>query len=206
MTVVTGSTTVNGERSTDSDTDADVDTDIETDTDVNTGTDTLMVKSSNENTGRGDGGIGGLQDFLFRKPNKIFKNLMRSSVKVVQRGMTAFHGVSNKVYNVARKQIGVKRSRGFSSTSAGKSDEVGDGTPVKRQAVAEKKPTGFVKRVAKMLDTGIAGMEEVTDLGLLLGNIGTHKILSKLDGKSGNQEIFKILIKYVGTYLYNTRK
>lgn len=206
MTVVTGSTTVNGERSTDSDTDADVDTDIETDTDVNTGADTLMIKSSNVNIGRGDGGIGGLQDFLFRKPNKIFKNLMRSSVKVVQRGMTAFQGVSNKVYNVARKQIGVKRSRGFSSASAGKSDEVGDGTPVKRQAVAEKKPTGFVKRVAKMLDTGIAGMEQVTDLGLLLGNIGTHKILSKLDGKSGNQEIFKILIKYVGTYLYNTRK
>jgi len=108
---------------------------------------------------------------------------------------------------VARKQIGVKRESVSSSASAGKSDESGGGhrTPAKRQAVMEKKPTGFVKRVAKMLDTGIAGIEQVTDLGMLLGNIGTHKILSKLDGKSGNQEIFKMLIKYVGTYLYNAR-
>jgi len=201
MTAVTGSATVNGEKSTDSD------TDVDTDIDINTGTDTLMIKSSNVNAGSGDGGFGGLRDFLFQKPNKIFKSLIRSSVKVVQRGMNAFQGVSTKVCHVARKQIGVKRYRGSSSASASKSDEVGDGngTPVKRQAVAEKKPTSFVKRVANMLDTGIAGIEQVTDLGLLLGNIGTHKILSELDGKSGNQEIFKILIKYVGTYLYNTR-
>ncbi|XP_060856976.1 uncharacterized protein LOC132934666 [Metopolophium dirhodum] len=203
MTVVAGTATVSGERSSDTDTDADVDTDTDpdadadTDTDTDTDTNTLaIIKSPNVNTGSG-----GLRDFLFGKPNKIFKSLMRTSVRVVQRGMNAFQGVSNKVYHVARKQIGVKRASGSSSTSAGKSDESGDGdrTPAKRQAVAEKKPTGFVKRVAKMLDTGIAGIEQVTDLGVLLGNIGTHKILSKLDGKSGNQEIFKMLIKFVGS-------
>ncbi|XP_022171259.1 uncharacterized protein LOC111034376 isoform X2 [Myzus persicae] len=203
VTVAARSSTVSGGRSTDSDadTDADVDTDTETDTDTEIDTDTAMVPvakpSKPQDTGRG--GLGGLGNFLFRKPNKIFKSLMRTSVRVVQRGMDAFQGVSNKVYRVARKQIGGSRAGGSSSASAGKSDEGSDRTPVKRQADAVKKPTGFVKRVAKMLDTGIAGIEQVTDLGLLLGNIGTHKIMAKLDGKSGNQEIFKMLVKYVGS-------
>lgn len=175
-----GTATVSGEKSTD------------TNTEVNT-------KSSN-----GSGSVGGLRNFLFRQPHKIFNSLMQTSVRVVQRGMDAFQGVSNKVYHVARKQIGAQRTGGSSSASASKSDEGGGTTrtPAKRQAVAVKKPTGFIKRVAKMLDTGIAGIEQVTDLGLLLGNMGTHKIMSNLNGESGNQEIYKMLIKYIGTYTY----
>jgi len=210
VALATGSATAGGGRSTDSDadTDADVDTDTETDTDADIDTDTAVVpvaKPSKLDTDRGS--LGGLGNFLFRKPNKIFKSLMRTSVRVVQRGMDAFQGVSNKVYHVARKQIRGPRGGGSSSASGGKSDEGGGSyrTTVKRQVEAVKKPTGFVKRVTKMLDTGIAGIEHVTDLGLLLGNIGTHKIMANLDGKSGNQEIFKMLIKYVGKYLCDLR-
>ncbi|XP_025191062.1 uncharacterized protein LOC112591454 [Melanaphis sacchari] len=146
---------------------------------------------------------GKLSDFLFGRPNKIFKNLMRSGVRVVQRGMDVFQGVSNKVYRVARKKISGS-STGSSSLSSSKSDEnggnVGGRQPVKRHVkAAPKKPTGFVRSVARMLDTGITGVERVTDLGLLLGNLGTHKIMAQLDGKSGNQEIFNLIIKYVGS-------
>jgi len=179
--MVASAATISSGKSTETDTEAD-------------------TKSSNVDTASGS--VGGLRNFLFRKPNNIFNSLMQNSIKVVQRGMNAFQGVSNKVYRVARKQIVGPHIGGSSSASVGKSGEGSDSIrkPAKRHAVAVKKPTGFVKRVAKMLDTGIAGIEEVTDLGLLLGNIGTHKLMAKLNGKSGNEEIFKILIKYVGTY------
>jgi len=181
VTMMARNATVSGGRSTVTDTEDD-------------------TKSSNVDTGSVS--VGGLRNFLFRKPNKIFNSLMQTSIRVVQRGMDAFQGVSNKVYHVARKQIGGQRTGGSSSASASKSAEGGGNTrtPAKQQAVTVKKPTGFIKRVAKMLDTGIAGIEQVTDLGLLLGNMGTHKILAQLNGESGNQEIFKMLVKYVGTY------
>lgn len=64
----------------------------------------------------------------------------------------------------------------------------------------QAKTNGLGNTVIDLLDTGIGGIEQMTDLGLLLGNIGTHKIRAKLDGQSGNKEILKLLIKYVGEH------
>jgi len=192
VTVVAGAATaVRGGGSSDSDAEMDVLGGDDTATAV------VVGATPNANTGHGK-----IRDFLFGKPNKIFKNLMRSGVKVVQRGMNAFQGVSNKMIHVARRQIGGSSgsSSGSSSQqSSSKSNESGDRKPVKRQAEV-RKPTGFVKSVAQMLNTGLTGIEHVTDLGLLLGNMGTHKLMATLDGKSGNQEMYNLIIKFIGTY------
>lgn len=201
VTVVAGAATAVSDDGS-SDTDADAEMDVLGDADTVTG----GVKATPDtNTGHGR-----LRDFLFGRPNKIFKSLMRTGVRVVQRGMDAFQGVSTKVLHVARKQIGGSSgssggsSSQQSSSKSNESGDVGDRKPVKRQAEAEvKKPTGFVKSVAKMLNTGLTGIGHVTDLGLLLGNMGTHKLMATLDGKSGNQDIYNLIIKFVGTYNNN---
>lgn len=197
VTVVAGAATVVGEGGS-SDTDADAEMDVLGDVDG-------VKATPDTNTGHGR-----LRDFLFGRPNKIFKSLMRTGVRVVQRGMDAFQGVSTKVIHVARKQIGGSSSSSGGSSSqqssskSNESGDVGNRKPVKRQAETEvKKPTGFVKSVAKMLNTGLTGIEHVTDLGLLLGNVGTHKLMATLNGKSGNQEIYNLIIKFVGTYNNN---
>lgn len=198
VTVVAGAATAVGDNGS-SDTDADAEMDELGDADTVTDG---VKPTPGANTGHGR-----LGNFLFGRPNKIFKSLMRTGVRVVQRGMDAFQGVSTKVLHVARKQIGGgSGSSGGSSSqqSSSKSNEsvdVGDRKPVKRQVEAEvKKPTGFVKSVAKMLDSGLTGIEHVTDLGLLLGNMGTSKLMATLDGKTGNQDIYNLIIKFVGTY------
>ncbi|KAE9544116.1 hypothetical protein AGLY_001805 [Aphis glycines] len=192
VTVVAGAATTVGEDGS-SDTDADAEMDVLDD--VDTVTDGVKA-TPDANTGR-------LRDFLFGKPNKIFKSLMRTGVKVVQRGMDAFQGVSTKVLRVARKRIGDNSSASGGSSSqqsfskSNESGDVDDRKPVKRQAKV-KKPTGFVKSVSKMLKTGLTGISHVTDLSLLLGNMGTHKLMATLDGKNGNQEMFNLIIKFIG--------
>lgn len=117
--------------------------------------------------------------YLIRKPSNLFRSLMHTGVNVVQTGMDTFGDVSSRIYKVARK------------TTARKIDN---------------SDVGYVRSlgrsVVNMIGTGIMGMEKITDVGLLLGNIGTEKIRSELDGKTGNHEIFKMLIKYVGKNRY----
>lgn len=109
---------------------------------------------------------------------------------------------------MARKKIAESRSLPTMTSIETRSSSVGDvkSPVIGSTAVVVKKPNhglvkGFGKSVAKIIDTGIAGMEQITDLGLLLGNIGTHKIRAKLDGQNGNHEIFNLLVKYVSMYI-----
>lgn len=156
-----------------------------------------------------DGSV--LREYLFRRPSKVFRGLMLTGVDVVQRSMDTFQGVSSKMFKVARRRT--RRANGNATGSATRAiaasktanqplpvNSGGASTPVKPRPKS-KFPADLGDSMFKMIDTGLAGMEQVTDLGLLLGNIGTHKIRAGLDGKSGNQEIFNLLIKYVGTYL-----
>lgn len=169
--------------------------------------------SSNSNNGKN---VGVLRDYLVRRPTNIFKSLMRTSVDAVQTSMDAFQGVSSKVFRVVRQKVSTApRSIPVAPSSEERSDENRSGSSssgAKDRPTATKKPTAVVNQpkrglikgighsVASILHTGIAGMEQATDLGFLMGNIGTHKIRASLDGKSGNQEIFKLLVKYAGTY------
>lgn len=162
----------------------------------------------------GGGGTTMLHDYLFRRPSNLFRGLLRTGVNVVQRSMDTFQGVSSKMFEVARHRT--RRAKSGATESAARSvvskaangTEPPNGAPVRAKVgdgrpKSSRFPAGLGGSVFDMIDTGIAGVEQATDLGLLLGNIGTQKIRSELDGKSGNQEIFKLLVKYVGTYRSN---
>ncbi|VVC29751.1 Hypothetical protein CINCED_3A018298 [Cinara cedri] len=116
-------------------------------------------------------------------PN-IFQNLMRSSVDVMQRSVDTFQDVSTTVFQKARETIRSSRES-VEKRSGG--------------ASGRRKRTGIVGSVANFIDTGVAGMEQATDLGLVMANIGTSKIRSELDGTDGNKEVLKILVKYVAS-------
>lgn len=167
--------------------------------------------------------VGLLRDYLIRKPSNLFKNLLRTSVDIVQHGMDSFQGVSTKMYkrvrkvtyrptnnrSVRRKKLSTgskerhHRAGRSSGVSSGDTAEISDNGKSADGTVGRRRKLGFIRKVGdsivSTIDTGIAGMEQVTDLSLLLGNIGTHKIRASLDGKSGNQEIYKLLVRYVGT-------
>lgn len=134
--------------------------------------------------------INSLRDYLVQKPTDIFKTLLHAGLTVVQAGMDTFGDVSARVYRTITPD-----RQPYSDTRQRSTDGSKPSNPGLVQTVA--------KSVVNMVGTGISGMKEVTDLGLLLGNIGTQKIRSKLNGDTGNQEIFQMLIKYVGTYIEN---
>lgn len=131
------------------------------------------------------GGV--LGDYLIQKPTNVFRNLLQTGVSVVQGGIDTFGQVSTKMYEVVRKTSGISRRR-------------------RNTVAADESDPGYARRlgrsVVNMIGTGLTGMEEITDLSVLLGNIGTEKIRSKLNGENGNREIFKMLVKYVGTNRY----
>jgi hypothetical protein len=149
-----------------------------------------------------------LHDYLFRRPSNMFRGLLRTGVNVVQRSMDTFQGVSSKMFEIARHRTRRAKSNATESASRSVVPKAADSAePANDEPRAGggrprsgRFPTDFGGSVFNMIDTGIAGMEQVTDLGLLLGNIGTHKIRAGLNGNNGNQEIFKLLVKYIGTY------
>lgn len=165
-----------------------------------------------------DGGrsAGVLRKYLVRKPASILRKLLRSGVDVVQTSMDAFQGVSTSVFQAIKpKSVAATTRRSvpgpptlLSMTSdesaAGGGGRSAAATARQKPAGTSPKPGGMVSKlgnaVASILHTGIAGAEQITDLGFLMGNIGTHKIRAGLEGQDGNREIFNLLVKYAGTY------
>lgn len=148
----------------------------------------------------GGGGGGGsknhglIRDYLIRKPTRLLTGLLRSGVGMVQSSMDTFQNVSTTVFKAVKlNTTALPRSvRAKSPSDAGDPSAAVDRPD--RNLVGSWGDT-----MANIVNTGIAGMEQMTDFGLLIGNIGTHKIRAGLDGKDGNQEIYNLLVKYAGT-------
>lgn len=158
---------------------------------------TADTAADKQNSGQ-SGGV--IHKYLVRKPANVFKRLLRSGVDVVQSSMDAFQGVSTRVFLAIKPKTTASRSVPRPPTLLSMtSDE-----PAAEQSPAAKPRPGIVGRLgnaaASILHTGIAGAEQITDLGFLVGNIGTHKIRAELEGQDGNKEIFNLLVKYAGTY------
>lgn len=151
----------------------------------------------------------------YGSPANILRKLMHTGVDALQIGMDTFQDVSTKVYQIARKTVaprdtvaGTGRTTvATSAESKSSSAENGRRRRWRRRgsrhtsssAVVDETPKGLVNSVTSIIDTGIVGMQEATDIGLLLGNMGTHKFRAILDGKNGNQEVYKLLIKFIST-------
>lgn len=149
--------------------------------------------------GTSDGGgssksQGLIRDYLIRKPTHLLKGLLRSGVGVVQNSMDTFQNVSTTVFKAVKlNTTAVPRSVRLKSPSDA-DDPSAAAQPPDRNLVGRLGDT-----VANIVNTGISGVEQMTDFGLLIGNIGTHKIRAGLEGKDGNQEIYNLLVKYAGT-------
>lgn len=155
-----------------------------------------------EKNGGQSGGV--LHKYLVRKPANVFKRLLRSGVDVVQSSMDAFQGVSTSVFRAINPKNAAPRSVREPSTPLSMTSEEPEAPQEPAETDRLQPRPGIVGRlgntVTSILHTGIAGAEQITDLGFLMGNIGTHKIRAGLEGQDGNKEIFKLLVKYAGTY------
>lgn len=140
--------------------------------------------------GDGSNNPGVFRDYLIRKPTRLLKGLLRSGVGVVQNSMDTFQNVSTTVFKAVK----------LNTTAAPRSVRIKSPSDADDPSAADDPPDRhWGNTMATIVNTGISGVEQMTDFGLLIGNIGTHKIRAGLDGKDGNQEIFNLLIKYAGT-------
>jgi len=152
---------------------------------------TATLTVGTERTGTDNGGV--LNDYPARRPTSTLASLMNTGMNAVKTGMDAIQSMSSRVFRTIRP-------RRYSDTSNDGGGGRKRSVPVARRWSPD---TSIIRSVSKSLvnavDTGIAGVKQATDLGVLLGNIGRLKLMSGLNGKNGNREIVELLVKYVGT-------
>lgn len=179
-------------------------------TEVATVTTTTTTTSSSSSSGGGDTTVSSVETknvpntsvlgSYMQAPRYLLKNLMLTSVNALQTGMDTFQSMSAKVYEMARQKVTTDES----SSAAKDESSPAAGAKRSKRHIAGSQELGLVhglgKSVSNIIGTGIAGVQEATDLGMLLGNMGTYKIRAALQGKDGNQEVLKLLVQYVGKY------
>ncbi|XP_050527575.1 uncharacterized protein LOC126897765 [Daktulosphaira vitifoliae] len=112
----------------------------------------------------------------------LAKNLARGGVGLMQSGLDTYNGISTSAYSLVRKGSGAHKN------------------------MHNKLKIPVVNTVANIVDSGINVMSEANDLSILASNIGLQKIRSKLDKKSGNAEIIKLLLEYAGSKIKGFNK
>ncbi|XP_050438762.1 uncharacterized protein LOC126844533 [Adelges cooleyi] len=122
---------------------------------------------------------GSIVNGVLKQSKEMVKSLARGGVNVMQNGVNTYSGITNGVFNIAKKGSNVHRNM------------------QNRLNLPLVKTVG--NSVADIVDSGLNTMSEANELGVLATNIGVQRVRSRLDNTNGNQEILKMLLQYAGS-------